>query len=312
MFKQIAVGVDEQQDGRDAIALATNLLARDGELTLAHVYEGDSFFDQGARTGVLALERRPAFETLEKTCRETGVKARVRWRAASSVGQGLHELCEEVDADLLVVGSSRRGLLGRVLVGDDTRAALNGTPCAVAIAPAGYSREPGGIGKIGVGYDGSPESERALELARLLAADTGAALSAFDAIVLLPARYFTAGPRPLTEAVDSVVADARAGILALGGIEAHAAYGHPAEELAAYSTVLDLLVVGSRGYGPIGRLLHRSTSRQLARTAHCPLLVLPSSARMIEASEPMAREHARQSRSRHGDTVVAATDFVCT
>jgi nucleotide-binding universal stress UspA family protein len=83
-----------------------------------------------------------------------------------------------VEADLLVVGSSRRGLLGRVLIGDDTRAALNGAPCAIAIAPAGYSREPTPMSEIGVGYNGSPESEHALELARLLAADIGAKLSA--------------------------------------------------------------------------------------------------------------------------------------
>jgi nucleotide-binding universal stress UspA family protein len=47
----------------------------------------------------------------------------------------LHELAELTDADLLVIGSSRRGLLGRALIGGDTRAALNGASCAVAIAP---------------------------------------------------------------------------------------------------------------------------------------------------------------------------------
>jgi hypothetical protein len=34
MFKQIVVGVDEYEGGRDAVALAHNLLARDGELTI--------------------------------------------------------------------------------------------------------------------------------------------------------------------------------------------------------------------------------------------------------------------------------------
>jgi hypothetical protein len=41
---------------------------------------------------------------------------------------------------------------------------------------------------------------------------------------------------------------------------------------------VDLLVVGSRGYGPLGRLIHGSTSLQLARSARCPLLVLPKAA----------------------------------
>ena len=35
------------------------------------------------------------------------------------------------------------------------------------------------------------------------------------------------------------------------------------------------LVVGSRAYGPSGRLLSGTTSMQLARRAACPLLVVP-------------------------------------
>ena len=67
-------------------------------------------------------------------------------------------------------------------------------------------------------------------------------------------------------------------IAALGDIEAHAAYGDPAEELTLYSASLDLLVLGSRGYGPLGRLVHGSTAHQLANTARCPLLVLARNA----------------------------------
>ena len=38
---------------------------------------------------------------------------------------------------------------------------------------------------------------------------------------------------------------------------------------------LDLLVVGSRNYGPVKRLVLGSTSNYLARHARGPLLVLP-------------------------------------
>jgi nucleotide-binding universal stress UspA family protein len=51
--------------------------------------------------------------------------------------------------------------------------------------------------------------------------------------------------------------------------------GDPAEELATMAEQLDLLVLGSRAYGPAGRLLSGSTSTQLARRAPCPLLVVP-------------------------------------
>ena len=55
-----------------------------------------------------------------------------------------------------------------------------------------------------------------------------------------------------------------------------------------YSASLDLLIVGSRDYGPIGRLVHGSTSQQLARMARCPLLVLTRSARERDDSHRRA------------------------
>ena len=141
--------------------------------------------------------------------------------------------------------------------------------------------------EIGVGYDGSPESEHAVELARRLAAETGAKLSAFEAVPL-PSTSLRSNRLPLRDAVDALVEGARDRISALGGVEAHAACGRAAEELAVYSASLDLLVVGSRGYGPVGRLVNGSTSSQLARMARCPLLVLPRSAHRIEGAEPVA------------------------
>jgi nucleotide-binding universal stress UspA family protein len=62
-------------------------------------------------------------------------------------------------------------------------------------------------------------------------------------------------------------------------VEPHAAYGAAVEELTVYSASLDLLVVGSRGYGPFGRLIHGSTCVRLANTTRCPLLVMPRAAK---------------------------------
>jgi nucleotide-binding universal stress UspA family protein len=108
--------------------------------------------------------------------------------------------------------------------------------------------------------------------------------------VSVPPASFGPGRLPLRAAIETVGGAARDEIAGLGGVEPHAAYGNPAEELAVYSASLDLLIVGSRGYGPIGRLIHGSTSRELARTARCPLLVLPRSAHAIEAHEPAEAE----------------------
>jgi nucleotide-binding universal stress UspA family protein len=284
MFRRIVVGVDEHQGGRDAIALAKNLLVRGGELTLAHVVAHDG---PDCRAPSAAAEQSgwaSAAELLEKVRDQADIDAHLRWQVSGSVGRGLHELGEMIGADLLVVGSSRRGLVGRVLLGDDTREALNGAPCAIAIAPADYAREPVAMREIGVGYNGTPESMHALEFARQIAVGTGARLSAFEAVSLSASR-FEDRLFGLADAVDTLLYEARERLTALGGVEAHAAYGDAAEELALYSASLDLLIVGSRGYGPVGRLIHGSTSRKLAHMARCPLLVLPRSARVPTADE---------------------------
>lgn len=292
MFKNVIVGVDGREGGRDAIALARILLAHDAPLTLAYVYHGDPHVWRGSSPPYEAAEEERARELLEQAREEAGGEAQLRMHGSPSAGRGLHELAEAAGADLLVIGSSRRGLLGRVLLGDDTHAALNGAPCAVAIAPAGYGNEPASMREIGLGYNGSPESEHALEVARKLAQEHGAKLSAFEA-VSLPAYLFTGGPAPVDLSIEDAVQDARSRITGLGDIEAHAAYGRPSEELAVYSASLDLLIVGSRDYGPVGRLVHGSTSQQLARTARCPLLVLTRGARAAQTEDTsrQAEEH---------------------
>ncbi|MGZ4194907.1 MAG: universal stress protein [Solirubrobacteraceae bacterium] len=291
MFSNIVVGVDRHQGGRDAVALAKQLLDEGGELTLAHVLSGDAHTSTGSPTEYDVAKRERTAELLEAASTEAGVAANLRWRESSSVGRGLHELCEVIGADLLVVGSSRHGLLGRVLIGNETHSALNGAPCAIAIAPAGYAERPAAIREIGVAYNGSPESEHALAVARTMAAEHGAKLSALEA-VSLPRYALVGGPAPIDDAINELVDDARVRIAELGGIEAHAVYGLPAEELTLYSASLGLLILGSRGYGPIGRLVHGSISQQLARTARCPLLVLTRGARAT--GEPDAPEEDRE------------------
>jgi nucleotide-binding universal stress UspA family protein len=272
MFKQIVVGVDGREGGRDAVALAQLLVAAGGELTLAHIVADDPDAHPGASAAYEAPEAERAGALLETVREETGVEAHLCVHASASVGRGLHELCELIGADLVAVGSSRRGLLGRVLLGDDTSAALNGAPCSIAVAPTNYSQQPRAMREIGVGYDGSSESAHALSVARMLAGASGAKLSALEA-VSLPSDAFL-GPGAVDNTPRRLLEDARARIAALGDVEPRAAYGQPAEELALYSASLDLLIVGSRGYGPIGRLIHGSTSQQLAHSARCPLLVL--------------------------------------
>lgn len=291
MFSEVIVGVADRGGGRDGIPLAKTLLAPSGKLTLASVLTSDPFLYRGASAAVAEAERTDAIKLLETARNRAGIEADLRCEWWPSVGRGLHEIVEELSGDLLVVGSSSRGVLGRVLIRDDTHASLNGARCAVAIAPAGYGDGGGPIREVGVGYDGSPESEAALDVARAIAREHGARLSA-GRVVSIPTAALRPGPLPLSENMDRVVREAQERLDVLEGVDARAVYGSPAESLAVYSDALDLLIVGSRGYGPMGRLVHGSTSSRLARSARCPLLVLPRSPVLATSRDAQSDEAA--------------------
>jgi nucleotide-binding universal stress UspA family protein len=271
MFRHVIVGVDGGSTGRDAIAVAKLFVGPDTTLILAHVHELTPVRGASGAYGVAENEESVALVEAERAA--AGVSAEIATITASSVGRGLHYLAEQHDADLLVVGSSSRSFAGRVLVGDIARAALSGAPCAVLVAPLEYAEEAHGFAKIGVGYDGSPESEAALAFARELAAMHGASLQAMMVIEPPPYAGIVRGVARV-EADHSQVKVAEAELAALGGVEGHVALGLAGEELAAFGAQVDLLIVGSRGYGPVRRLIFGSTSGHLAANARCPLLVL--------------------------------------
>ena len=52
MFRNVIVGVDHHDGGRDAVALAIHLLGRGGHLTLAHVYERGAGYPPRCELGV--------------------------------------------------------------------------------------------------------------------------------------------------------------------------------------------------------------------------------------------------------------------
>jgi nucleotide-binding universal stress UspA family protein len=177
------------------------------------------------------------------------------------------------------------------MLGDDTRAALNGAPCAVAIAAGGFAdrREP--IAKVGVAYNESPESEAALTLARELAAAIAATVHALE-VVSIPALGYGGFVGPgVGEMIDGLLQESTKRMEQLPGVEGRAVYGLAGEELAAFGEQVDLLVVGSRSYGPVRRLVLGSTSDYLERHARCSLLVLPRSAR---GGGDAAGEHSAQ------------------
>jgi nucleotide-binding universal stress UspA family protein len=275
MFKNVLVGVDGRPNGRDAIALATRLIEADGKLTLAHVHSGELRPSHAISAGVVREEREASEKLLEQERAAADVSAELISIVAMSPGAGLHLQAEEQGADLLVVGSCSHSAFGRAMLGDDTRAALNGAPCAVAIASHGYARHYAPIAKVGVAYNGSNESRTALAVARKLAAQTNASLHALQVVAMMTYAYTGIVAPDLGETIAEMVNEANDQLKELADVEGRAVYGMAGEELAAFGNEVDILLVGSRSYGPVRRLVLGSTSDYLERHARCSLLVLP-------------------------------------
>jgi nucleotide-binding universal stress UspA family protein len=282
MFTNVFVGVDGRQGGRDAIALARQLASDGAIITLAHLHGSNWLLPRGAELASLAAEESQRLLSSE---RETaGIDAQLMSGPQASPGRGLHEMADRYHADLLVVGSSRHALLGRALVGDDTRAALNGAPCAVAVAPRGYAETCDGFRAIGVGYDGSPQARAALNAARTLAGRGGAEVKALW--VVSPEDVRDACPLPAywQQATDTLIEQHREELERLEGVDGVAACGGPREELSRFAQEVDLLIIGSRDYGPVYRVFHGTTSTYLASHLACPLVQLPRVAGVVAAA----------------------------
>ena len=88
---------------------------------------------------------------------------------ATSIPVGLLELAEEYRADVVVVGSSSSGLLGRVTLGSVTDRLVHTAALPVAIAPRGYPATPAPLSRITAAYGGEADLNGLLAAAADLA-----------------------------------------------------------------------------------------------------------------------------------------------
>ena len=76
---------------------------------------------------------------------------------STSVPTGLTDLAAEIGAELVVVGSSSSGLLGRVALGSVTNRLVHTAAVPVAIAPRGYPLGPDPIRRLTAAYGGEAD-----------------------------------------------------------------------------------------------------------------------------------------------------------
>jgi nucleotide-binding universal stress UspA family protein len=240
LYRNVIAAYLNNERGEDARVLAERIVERDGgELKIVHVEKG-------------------------------------------SPADALQALAERGDADLVVLGSTHHAAIGSVAPGSVAEHLLHGARCRLVIAPKGYAEEDHSQDRlrvVAVGYDGMAESQAALDEAAALARKFGGSMKVIGVMTPVPAIGAAAAAQAGPEAgpdfqtrVHNAVAELPAELRALPVIER----GDPVKKLLEVTEVgVDLLVLGSRGFGPVMRLLIGSVSSRVIRGAACPVMVVP-------------------------------------
>lgn len=285
LLKTVMVGFDAGTQAQDALKLGAAIArAFDAKLVVAAVDELHPFAGE-----IPGAEERAAYleETLDLAAQQLGeqkFEGKTMW---GSVPECLEVIALDVSADVLIVGSTHRGELGKVVPGSVGERLLAGVSCAVAVAPNGYAQqEATPLKRIGVGLDGEEESEAALRLANevAVAIDGSLRLIAVAPILeeLIPGRISGTAPGYARFVRDDLARGLKRALATLSpALEAAEILteGDPAEVLCDHSRELDLLVIGSRGYGPLRRVFLGGVASKVIRGAACPVLITPRSAR---------------------------------
>jgi nucleotide-binding universal stress UspA family protein len=194
----------------------------------------------------------------------------------------LQGLAERGEADLIVLGSTHHAAFGSVAPGSVAEHLLHGARCRLLIAPKGYAESDHSgdrLRVLAVGYDGMAESQAALDEAAVLAEKFGASMKVVGVMTPIPPAAAAAGAQAGAETgpdfqsrLHDAVAELPSELRALPLLES----GDPVQKLLEVAEVgVDLLVLGSRGFGPVMRLLIGSVSSRVIRGAACPVMVIP-------------------------------------
>jgi nucleotide-binding universal stress UspA family protein len=284
----ILIGVDDSTRSEDAVAFGRRLAgATDSQVVVACAFPYSDMVGRSANLAYRNALKEDAIATAQKLRELLDLpdeRVDVVAIANPSAAHALHDLAEQRKADLVIVGHTHSSRAGRIVPGATAERLLHGAPCPVAIVPEGYRDRPlAEPRRIGVAYMDSPEGVAALAAAVSAARALGTRLEVIN--VLSHAMYETApmlgGPTPdemragaeryVQSALEKIVNGLREEIWA----EAVRLGGDPSEQLAVHSATLDLLVMGSRGYGPMHAVLAGGVSGRVTREAQCPVIVVP-------------------------------------
>lgn len=282
MRRKVLIGYDGRPEAEDALGLGRELArALDASALVTTVVRHPRHgVEEADYERAVAEFCDPIFSTARE--RLEGVEVSERAVVNNSRPAGFYEVADWEKPAVIAIGSTHKGPAGRVLLGSLGQSLLSGCPCGVAVAPRGYGGGEHRVERIGLAVDASSEARRALAAAGVLAREVVRPLEMIT--VMEPPHYALGGLlsplspdqyREFKEAEARRVLDEAAALVPdQVSVEPRLLHGEPAEALAEAGEDLDLLIVGSRGYGPAKGAMLGSVSARLMASAPCPVLVL--------------------------------------
>jgi nucleotide-binding universal stress UspA family protein len=290
-LRKILLATDGSEDATLATRITTDLSGRTGaELHVAHAWHSvpSTRFESFIRTRLKQEARQLASEQVERIKAQGGDVTEAHIREGPAVDEIL-DLAEEIDADLIAVGSRGLGPMKRLALGSVSEGIVHHSSRPVLVARGGERAWP--PARIVVGDDGSEDAKRAGELAAEIGSMFGAEgllVRAHPPFRLEVSREGRASQlEAFHEALREEANDLKRRASKLEGVLESRVRTEVIEGDAALAIAEEaerggeptLVAVGSRGLGPIERLRLGSVSTKVVRAVEEPVLVCPHARR---------------------------------
>jgi nucleotide-binding universal stress UspA family protein len=288
----IIAGFSSSRQGSAPINLATQLARTTGaKVVAAAVVErarpagADPIEDE--YRGYLASQAAESLQrVVDRVDGELDISVTVH--QSSSIPNGLMELAGQHSADLVVVGSSSSGLLGRVALGSVTERLVHTSEVPVAIAPRGYPLSPGPIQRLTVAYGGAADAVRLIPTSAELAKEWKARLR----IASFTSRPFTMFGGSIERSAEELVvrqwtrktmdaavrqlnhARTKVSIPDVDIVIGSGTEWQEAVESIGW-TAGDMLLLGSGAAGPLAHVFLGSAASKILRHAPVPVMIVP-------------------------------------
>jgi nucleotide-binding universal stress UspA family protein len=291
MASRVVIGYDGSEASEDAVAFGLTWCRSTCDVPIvATVFPEEHPLGAGRVDVEWATYVREQAEIIQDKARAAvGDAALYRNVASTSAAHGLADLAEDIEAVMLIVGTTQETGLARALLGSITERLLHGATAPVLVVPPGWRESaPDRISSIGVAYVDTRDGREALRIAVQVALRIPAQVTLYYSVIGQSSERYsyligrTGEQAVLDKARDSfgkALEFAAAGVPPELEPRTVLLEGAVVDSLAALGPDdVDMLVCGSRGYGPVRRVLLGGVSSRLIRGARLPVAVVPRAA----------------------------------